>query len=534
MSMPGAMRSLFVEVGLIDRASAQMVTIDKAADKTKASLAGVAAEAKKAGDSYRNVFLGVGAAMGVGGAFGFSYFKAGAKDLAEYKDAYVTFRKNMGSETDQMIAEMKRASGGVINETELIHKANLAMLLGIDKDALAPMTKMARAAARQLGGNVSDYYNSLMVGTARESKMWLDNLGIIIDIDAANKKYAQTLGISASALTTEQQKIAFVNEVLAHQNDLLGRVDFTQESMNEEMQKSTVSWGELQREITEGALPVIMAVLKTTNGLIDIMRALPGPVKGVIGIVGVLATGLFLLGSTTLLSAVAFGMLRKNMMDATNTAGFWAAVQAMLIPESITLSGVLGLVSAGWNAVALSEIAAIWWMIPLLAAGALLYDLCTNGWENSALGRFIGWLGKDALPILNDRFTGLVNGVKGLWDWITKIPDAIASSWNAVTNHPLFQVASILFAATPMGMAINSARLVSTAAPVVMPTAEWVIASTSSRNVRYGDVHVSQKTEINLKEISKSQLEEIKLDSAKEAGRRVKDAYQQDFHGAGA
>ncbi|PKG31864.1 hypothetical protein, partial [Methanoregula sp.] len=488
MSLTGAIRSLFVEVGLVDAATDPMAKINKEADKTKETLGGVSKAAKEAGDSYRNVFLGVGAAAGVGGAFGLAYFSKGTKDLAEYQDAMVTFRTNMGSETDQMLAEMKRASGGVINETELIQKANLAMLLGINKNALSPMTQMARAAARQLGGDVSYYYNSLMVGTARESKLWLDNLGIIIDIDAANKKYAQTLGISANALTQEQQKIAFVNEVLAHQGDILSKVDLTQESMNEEIQRSTVTWAELQREITSGALPVILSVVKTINWGIDVIRGLPGPVKGAIGIVGILATGMLLLGSFTLLNAAAFMMLNKELVAISTTGTFWGGVQAMLIGKTGILTGAVSLLTGAYTALAASELAVLWPLIPLVGILYLLWDLHTKGWKDSMLGQSIQWLA-DTVPGVRAGFEWLTASVKGLWEWITKIPTAIAEAWSTVTDHPLFKVASVMFALTPMGAAINSARLVSAAAPVVIPSAERLISSTSSRSVRAGDVH---------------------------------------------
>lgn len=522
MSFTGAIRSMFVQVGLADDATGALQKINAAADQTKANLGQVSKAAKEAGDSYRNVFLGVGAAMGVGGALGLSYFKAGTKDLAEYQDAMVTFRKNMGSETDQMLTEMKRASGGVINETELIQKANLAMLLGINKNALSPMTQMARAAARQLGGDVSYYYNSLMVGTARESKLWLDNLGIIIDIEAANKKYAQTLGISASALTTEQQKIAFVNEVLAHQNDLLSKVDLSQESMNEELQKSTTSWAELQREITAGALPVILTVVKTLNWGIETLRALPGPVKGAIGIVGVLATGMLLLGSFTFLTVAAYWMLKKNMLEASGAATVWGATQAMLIGESGILTGAVGLLTGAYTALAASELAVLWPLIPLVGILYLLWDIHTKGWKDSMLGQSIQWLG-DKVPALRAGFEWLTGAIKGLWEWITKIPTAIADAWSTVTDHPLFKVASVMFALTPMGAAINSARLVSAAAPVVIPSAERLIASTNTRSVRTGDVNYTAKTTIYAQKVDEAQIDEISTRSAKKASRYVQD-----------
>ncbi|MDP3396416.1 MAG: hypothetical protein Q8S57_07115 [Methanoregula sp.] len=47
--------------------SGPLTNIDKACDKTKASMAQIAVEAKKAQDAQRNVFLAIGAGLGVGG-----------------------------------------------------------------------------------------------------------------------------------------------------------------------------------------------------------------------------------------------------------------------------------------------------------------------------------------------------------------------------------------------------------------------------------------------------------------------------------
>jgi len=528
----GALRSLFVEVGLADAATGPWAGIDKAVDKTKVGLAGVADEAKKAGDSYRNVFLGVGAAMGVGGAFGLSYYQQGTKDIAQYNDAMVTFRKNMGDNTNKMLDDLRTASGGVVNETELIHKANLAMLLGIDKDAITPMAKMARAAARQLGGDVSYYYNSLMVGTARQSKLWLDNLGIIIDVDAANKKYAQTIGVSADKLTMEQQKIAFVNEVLLHQDDIIKRVDLTQESLNEQLQKSNVSWAELQREITAGALPVIVSVVKATNLFIDGLRILPGPVKGALGIVGILATGVLLLGSATLISAASFMMLKKNMLEATGAGTLWGAMQVMLIPTTTGLTATLyGGAAASW------AFLAPW--LPLIAVvgaftGVLLlaWDISDKGWENSQLGRFIGWLGKE-VPFLKERFDGLIFGLKVLWEWITKIPDAVNSAWSSVTNHPLFRITGLAMGFTPLGMAINSAQIANAAAPVLMPTAERIIASSNTRTVRTGDVRYDVKVgDIYTQNLDEKQVNSLFHRATKQASKQTQRDIERELTGA--
>ena len=542
MSLTGAVRSLFVEFGIVDKTTGTVKQIDSSIsaigqNAAKASvqldlMGNRITEVAKAGKDYRNVFLGLGAGLGVGGALGFGYLKEGTEDLAQYNDAMVTFRKNLGKNTDGMLSDLKQASNGVISETELIQKANLAMLLGIREDALVPMTKMARAAARQLGGDVNYFYESLMVGTARQSKLWLDNLGIIIDIDEANKKYAQTLGISANKLTTEQEKIAFVNEVLKHQDDLLKRVDFSQESLAEELQASAVTWAELKREMAQGALPVISAVVKSTNTLLGVLRALPEPAKGVIGIIGVLAVGTALLGSAVLLNAAAFMYLKKEMLETTGTATMWGAAQVILTGESGLLTGATTSLSGSFAALAASEAMALWWLLPLVAAGYLLWDVFNKGWDESLLGKGVAAF-NEKWPYLAAGIQVITSALQTLWSWIVKIPDTIAAAWKNVTDHPLFKIAAAAFSMTPIGLAINSARLVNGTSAAAVPTAQQLVSSSSSvQSVRMGDTHITMKNEIHTQNLDEKQVNSLFSKAAKRAADQTRKDFDRDLLGA--
>jgi hypothetical protein len=529
MSLSGALRSIFVEVGLADAATDPLEKINKSADKTKETLAGVSQEAKKAGDSYRNVFLGVGAAMGVGGAFGLSYLNEGTQDLAKYQDAYAAFKTNVKG-NDDLVASMRKASGDLMDEGDMLAQANKALLMGIPQDKLSQLMLTSRALARQTGEDLPTIWSSLTSGAARASPKMLEAIGIQMGaVTEAEKAWANARGISAAALTDEQKNQVFMNYILEHSNEILKKTDFSQESLNETLIKSNRSWLELRQELSEGALPVLVSVVKITNGIVETMRALPTPVKSAVGIIAVLGTGMLLLGSVTLLNAAAFMMLKKEMMEVTGTATLWAATQAMIVGEEGILAGATGLLTGAYAALAASELAVLWPLAPLLAAGYLLYDIYSKGWQDSMLGRFIGWLGKE-IPFLSERFEGLIYALKVFWDWITKIPDAIAGAWTAVINHPLFKIAGAALAFTPIGMAINSVQAANAIMPVVTPTAERIIASTSSRSVtvRTGDYHV-KVGDIYASNLDETQVNDIFHRATKQASRQTQQDIERDL-----
>lgn len=63
------------------------------------------------------------------------------------------------------------------------------------------------------------------------------------------------------------------------------------------------------------------------------MRALHGLVKGAIGIVGVLATGMVLLGSFTLLNVVAMFWLKKELIEASTAGTIWGVSKPCLLEK---------------------------------------------------------------------------------------------------------------------------------------------------------------------------------------------------------
>jgi hypothetical protein len=527
MGLGTAARSIFVEIGLADGATGQMAAINKEADKTKTALVEVTEAARKAQNAQRNTFLGLGAAMGVSGAFGLSYFQEGTKDLAKYQDAYAAFKTNVKGNADDLTASLKNASAGLMDEGDMLAQANKALIMGVPQDKLAQLMVTSRALARQTGEDLPTVWESLTSGAARASPRTLMAIGIQMnDLTEAEKSWAHARGISTSALTDAQKSQIFMNYVLEHSNEIVKKTDLSQESLNETLVRSNRSWIELQQELSEGALPVMVSVLKITNGMVDGLRALPAPVKGVIGVVGVLGAGLFILGSVTLLNAAAFLMLKNEMLAATETSTLWEASQAMLIGESGILTGALGLLSTAWDVVATSEVAALWPLAPLLAAGYLLYDLYSKGWQDSMLGRFFAWLG-DTVPGLQDSFTGLVYVVKSLWEWILKIPDAVKTAWSNIQDHPLWPVAEAAFSVTPMGAAIHAARIAKTAAPVVIPAAERLMASSSSiRTVQTGDIKYDVKFgDIHTSKLDDGQIADLLHRAIKQASKQT----QQDI-----
>ncbi len=166
--------------------------------------------------ALKTKLLGIGAAVvGVGFAIkkAFDFTEAGAR-LESQRRAFDNLAKTYNISGDSIIESLKEVSRQTVATSDLVIAANKAMLLGIDPARFVELMEIARAASKATGDTITKSFEDITIGIGRQSKLILDNLGIIVKIDEANKKYAATLGIEASKLTDTQKKQAFLNETL--------------------------------------------------------------------------------------------------------------------------------------------------------------------------------------------------------------------------------------------------------------------------------------------------------------------------------
>ena len=128
--------------------------------------------------------------------------------------------------TSGSLEKLRGAVDGTVNDMNLMQQANNAMMLGVVKsdEEMAQLFDTAQRLGQALGVETTDAVNSLVTGMGRQSKLMLDNLGIIVDTQSAYDKYAEKLGIATSQLDDLQKKEAFNEEVLKISNDMVGEL----------------------------------------------------------------------------------------------------------------------------------------------------------------------------------------------------------------------------------------------------------------------------------------------------------------------
>ena len=174
-------------------------------------------------------------------------------NIEQQKTSFNSLGDTYGFNADRIISKMKEAADGTITSFDLMKNASRALTLGIQADALPELLEISRKAARVMGEDAQFMFQSITLGIGRQSKLILDNLGIIIDADNAYKDYAQTLGITADKLTEAQKKQAFLNEAIKQGKEKFREINLEQLTAKERIEKLTTGFKELSDQIFQAA-----------------------------------------------------------------------------------------------------------------------------------------------------------------------------------------------------------------------------------------------------------------------------------------
>jgi len=136
-----------------------------------------------------------------------------SKQAARLKDMSRAFTTLSGSAQNSNIAigKISGAVKGTMSQMDLFKQANNAMILGVTRntDEMAQMFQTAQTLGAALGVDTPRAVESLITGIGRQSRLMLDNIGIIVKADEAYKNYAAKLKTTADKLTDAEKKQAF-------------------------------------------------------------------------------------------------------------------------------------------------------------------------------------------------------------------------------------------------------------------------------------------------------------------------------------
>ena len=167
------------------------------------------------------------------------------------------------------IGKLKNATDGTLSSFDLFQQANNAMVLGVTKnsDEMADMFDMAQRLGDALGKDVKLSVESLVTGIGRQSRLMLDNIGIIVKSDKAYKEYAKEIGKTADTLTDSEKKQAFMNAALEAGREKLKFLPNETQDANKSFQQLNAAMSDLSVEIGKAFLPTAVSLADTMTSL---------------------------------------------------------------------------------------------------------------------------------------------------------------------------------------------------------------------------------------------------------------------------
>ena len=191
-------------------------------------------------------------------AYDFGKQGAAAKRLAQAGNS-------LSDSYKEVVDTIQLASGETVDSMTAMSAANKALVLGVAKtpEEFEKLTKAAVALGRATGRTAAQSIEDLTTGIGRQSKLILDNLGIVYQADKVYKDYAKQLGKTADELTDTERKQALVNIAIEKANDLLDENgEIVKDSAAEyEILEANISDAKLEMQmiVDEAMLPAIKA-----------------------------------------------------------------------------------------------------------------------------------------------------------------------------------------------------------------------------------------------------------------------------------
>ncbi len=264
--MPTSKARVGIEIYVDDRGT---LRVREFADKTNKSLDDVAARSQSVTSRIKNGWTAVKSAwvgitasiLAMREAWGLMNTAAQAR---QERVAFESLAQSYGTNSKKIIADLKKASNGTVDTMTMIRKAGTAMMMGIAPENVTRLMKISAATAKMTGQTVTKAFEDISMASARQSKMIMDNLGIIISLEDANKHYADKLGIVGRALTDAEQKQAFLNEAFEQGGDLMDRMGNQTDTQADKFQRLSATTADLKVKIGDG-------LIRAYQGLLGIM-----------------------------------------------------------------------------------------------------------------------------------------------------------------------------------------------------------------------------------------------------------------------
>jgi len=188
----------------------------------------------------------------------------------------------VGESGDKILSKIKEITKGQLSIAKAAATANLALSAGFGSEQIEKLTTVALKASIALGRNLADSQDRLVRGVAKIEPEILDELGIIVRLDEAVRKYADSIGKAAADLTTYERSQAFANAVIDQGLKKFSIIDTSITTSAESLNKFSANLGDLSDALLGILAQAISPFIEFISGNFTNTLAAAGLLAGLI------------------------------------------------------------------------------------------------------------------------------------------------------------------------------------------------------------------------------------------------------------
>lgn len=196
------------------------------------------------------------------GQTAFEMVERGAKK-ADIESVFRNLSITAGKSADEMIAQMRKATSGYLDDIKAMSLATQSMIAGMNFDDVIIALSYLQKYSKATGKSFEQLTTTIMTGMARGSVLMLDDAGIIIDAQSLMQQKAEEYG---RALTEVEKKQILVSEAIDQMTRKMGALGGETTSTYDAMQQLKTSWENFENWVGTFALKSVSFLMIALNG----------------------------------------------------------------------------------------------------------------------------------------------------------------------------------------------------------------------------------------------------------------------------
>ena len=270
-----------------DRATKSQDRLRESTDRVSRSTRGAAQTAKSGTKNFANMASGIqGGLVPAYATLAANIFAitalfdalSRAADFTKLLAGQEALAANTGIAYKSITNSIKEATGAQISYKDAASAAAIGGAAGLSSDQLTSLGKAAKDTSLVLGRDLTDSFNRLIRGVTKAEPELLDELGIVLRLEPATQKYADSIGKAVGELSAYERSQAVANEVLAQAERKFGDAAAGADNAGESIQRLKSSFDSMletvQSFLIKGLAPVFDFLANNTASLVATMTIL--------------------------------------------------------------------------------------------------------------------------------------------------------------------------------------------------------------------------------------------------------------------